>query len=372
MNENNWKGIYGQDSVKSLLDSLINSDKIPHALLFKGNDGVGKEFSAIRFAQALNAKNTSPDSTGNINKIIQNLSEPYLKYIFPLPRGKNETETSSPMEKLSREDNELVLEELKEKIRNPYYRLKILKANQIKISSIRDIKKFLSMDYSDVRYRFVLISDAHLMNEESQNALLKNLEEPPEGVIFILTTPFPERLRETIRSRCWLISFQPLAVNDIKNILITYFNIEESSARSVSPFSNGSVSEAVNLLQHDMEMLKEKTILILRYSLGRKFHSALEEFNSVVAGQGSDIYKILIVTIISWFNDLQRFRSGLNDFFFEDYKETFQKFDLRFSDVKLNEIVYKLDRFASLIKQNINLSTLTLNIIAELSLLTQR
>ena len=187
-----------------------------------------------------------------------------------------------------------------------------------------------------------------------------------------MATPFPEQLRETIRSRCWLISFQPLAIDDIKNILINYYNVEKSLARSVAPFSNGSVAEAVNLLRHDMEMLKEKTILILRYSLGRKYHSALEEFNSVVEGQGGDIYKILVLMMISWFNDLQKFRAGLDDFFFEDHKDTFKKFNLRFSDVKLNEIVYKLDRLSSLIKQNINLNTLSLNIITELSLLTQR
>jgi len=121
-----------------------------------------------------------------------------------------------------------------------------------------------------------------------------------------------------------------------------------------------------------MAMLKEKTILILRYSFGRRYHSALQEFNLVTSEQGSDSYKIVVLMIISWLNDLQKYRSGLGNYFFEDYIETLQKFDLRFSDIKLNEMVYKLDKFASLIKNNINLSTLSLNIITELSTLTQR
>ena len=372
MNDDNWNGIYGQESVKTLLNSLISSEKIPHAFLFKGNDGIGKEFTAIRFAQAINSNYMLPDKGEHISQLIRNLNEPYIKYIFPLPRGRNETETSGPMEKLSQEDNDLIKEELGTKIRNPYHNIKIPKANQIKISSIRDIRKFLSMDYSDLKFRFVLVSSAHLMNEEAQNALLKNLEEPPEGIIFILSTPFPEQLRETIRSRCWIINFQPLKLNDVEKILEEYFNVDKESARSAALFSNGSVTEAVNLLQHDLALLKEKTILVLRYSFGKRFHSALDEFNSVLNEQGSESFKILILMIISWLNDLQKFRAGLTNYFFDDYQETFRKFNLRFSDVELNEIVYKLDRSASLLKNNVNLSTLTLYIITELSRLTRK
>ncbi len=372
MSYDKWNGVYGQDSVKALLNSLISSEKIPHAFLFKGNDGVGKEFTAIRFAQSINIRNLPPEKGLHISQLIKNLNEPYIKYIFPLPRGRNETENSGPMEKLSQEDIDLIKEELEEKIKNPYHRIKIPGANQIKISSIRDIRKFLSMDYSDLKFRFVLISSAHMMNEEAQNALLKNLEEPPDGIIFILTTPFPEQLRETIRSRCWIINFQPLKDEDVENILVSDFNADRQSAHAAAAFSNGSMTEAANLLQHDLPMLKEKTILVLRYSFGRRYHSALEEFNSVASGQGSESFKILVLMILSWLNDLQKFRAGLTNYFFDDYAETLQKFNLKFSDVELNDIVFKLDKAASLLKNNVNINTLTLNIITELSRLTQK
>lgn len=372
MKNNTWKGIYGQDLAKSLLNSLIKSDKIPHAFLFKGNDGIGKEITAIRFAQALITKNVEPNSREHILHYIQILSEPYVKYIFPLPRGKNETETSGPLEKLTQEESELVREEIKEKVNNLYYSIKIPKANQIKISSIRDIKKFLSLDYRDLNFRFILISRAHLMNDEAQNALLKNLEEPPEGTVFILSTPFPGKLKETIRSRCWVINFQPLKSEDIENILVSVFKTNPDHAKLIAPFSNGSVTEALNLLQHDFTLLKEKTILILRYAFGKRYDSAFDQFNSVLNEQGSDSLKILILMIISWLNDLQKHRAGLNDYFFEEHQETFQKFNLKFSELKLNEIVYKLDKFASLIQNNININTLSLNIITELSLLTTK
>ncbi|MDX1813099.1 MAG: DNA polymerase III subunit delta' C-terminal domain-containing protein, partial [Gammaproteobacteria bacterium] len=176
----------------------------------------------------------------------------------------------------------------------------------------------------------------------------------------------------TIRSRCWILKFQPLNTEDIENLLIANFNVDEKTAKTVAPFAGGSVSEALNLLQHDMAFLTEKTILILRYSFGRRYHSAIEEFNAFTSEQGTGAHKILLVMLISWLNDLQKYRAGLKNYFFDDYAETLQKFNLKFSDVKLNEIVFKLDKYASLLKNNINLSTLSLNIITELSLLTQR
>lgn len=97
----------------------------------------------------------------------------------------------------------------------------------------------------------------------------------------------------------------------------------------------------------------------------------MEQFNSVLNEQGTDSFKILVLMIISWLNDIQKYRAGLNNFFFEDHQETIKKFETRFSKVRLDQIVYKLDEVASLVQNNINLSILSLNIVTELSLLTQ-
>ena len=199
---NYFEDIHGQERVKNILSNFNSTSKIPHALLFTGLEGVGKEAIAVKFAQSVNSVLLDGNEKDKVLKLISNLSEPYLKYILPLPRGKNETESDGPTDKLSEDEIELLREELQKKINNPYYIIAIHKANTIKINSIREIKRILSLDFSDIAYRFIIIASAHLMNEASQNALLKNLEEPPEGVIFILITPYPERLRETIRSRC--------------------------------------------------------------------------------------------------------------------------------------------------------------------------
>jgi len=295
--------IPGQERVKQTLNNFLKADKIPHALLFAGMEGVGKDNAALQFAKSVVSKSNLIESEKKI-KALEQLQEPFIKLIFPLPRGKNEIDSSSPTEKLNLDDIEIIREELELKSKNPFHKISIPKANTIKINSIRNIKNFLSMNYDETGYRFILISDAHLMNEEAQNSLLKNLEEPPEKVIFILTTSIVSKLKSTILSRCWRINFDPLMEEEIVSVLVKYFNTDKLIAEEVAPFTMGSVSLALNLIELNFHDLKNKIISILRYSFGRKFNSALDELNLVLSDQNSMRFQIIVGMIITWLNDV--------------------------------------------------------------------
>ncbi len=364
----NWEDLFGQENVKILLTKIIESGKIPHAFLFHGIEGCGKDFAALKFAENLSLK-YSGNYYFNINKIRQ-ISEPYIKYIMPLPRGKNELESNNAHEKLSEDDIQTIQEELKKKSNNPYYKITIPKANVIKVNSIRDIKIFISLNFSDVKYRFIIISEAHLMNEEAQNSLLKSLEEPPDGIIFILTTPFPGHLKETIRSRCWEINFSPLSNSEIRRVLINFFEIDDDLATKIAPFSNGSVQNALKLYENDFEELIEKTISFLRYSFGNKLNSAYSHLVPYLSEKNSESFKFLIQLTIMWFNDLQKYRVGNNDIYFTSHKETLLKFNSKFPNVELVDIITKLDNMHSLIDRNVSLNTIAINLILSVESLT--
>lgn len=366
---NFFQDIPGQERVKKILSNFSLISNLPHALLFSGIEGTGKEFYAIRFAQSINSKLSSSIEKEKILNQIKNFSEPYVKYIIPLPRGRNETDSDGSTDKLSSDEIELLQEELNKKIINPYYTFSLPKANTIKINSIREIKKFLSLDFSDIAFRFVIINSAHLMNEAAQNALLKNLEEPPSGVIFILITQYPERLRKTIRSRCWTINFDPLKNEELVKVLIVYFRINQQTAESVAPFSDGSVINALKLIELDINNLREKTISILRYSFGKKYHSAFDELNSLIANQDPEQIQLVIKMLLTWLNDLQKHKYNIHTYFFKQHKETLEKFNSKFPDIELEDIVFKLDRLSSYLKNNVNINLLTANIIFELSAL---
>lgn len=363
--------IVGNEKVKTVLTNILLSGNIPHALLFVGPDGVGKENTAIAFTKAVNTNVNDLNLNKKIVHSIESFSEPYIKYILPLPRGKNETDHHDPYEKLSIDEIEIINSEFEKKSKNHFYKIEIPKANLIKISSIRDIKKSLSMNYDDVKYRIILVSQAHLMNEESQNALLKNLEEPPEGVIFILSTSSPEKLRETIRSRCWKLTFQPLAIDTIAEILVDKFDIDSEIAKEVAPFSSGSVHQAIELIDNNFEELREKTIRILRYSFGRKYNSALNEFEDVLLESDQTKAKLIIRMILFWLNDFQKYRfNNIADLFYQKHIETFEKFNSRFPDVELAFITQSLDKISSSFRNNININIAVNNIVFQLSLLT--
>lgn len=364
----NWDGIFGQQKVRNTLDGILNSAKKPQALIFSGRDGVGKDFIASRFAFLLNqAYQTKSIFT---NSVL--FSEPFVKYIFTLPRGKNETSDDGPFDKLSEAEIKTVKEEVIKKTHNPYHNISIPKANDIKISSIREINRFMSFSYEEIPYRVILISGAHNMNEESQNSLLKNLEEPPPGYLFILTTNDTDKLRETIKSRCWLMNFQPLSEDEIEKILIKYFDVDENTAKEISPFSNGSVQEAMNLLDNDFSFIKEKAILILRYSMGKKFHSAIKEISYFQKDDMQSSFSLVLKIILHWLNDVVRNRYSVNPHYFADEIDTIQKFNSRYSSKALESSIRNLEKLIYVMQNNyINSNILACNIIFEIASIIQ-
>ncbi|MGD8781027.1 MAG: hypothetical protein PVH88_18935 [Ignavibacteria bacterium] len=365
--------IYGQENVLETLSKIKESNKIPHAFLFSGIVGVGKFHTAIEFSKLINS-NGNNELSEKLDHKISKLSEPYLKFIMPLPRGKGETNSDSPLDKLSPEIISGISDQISKKSLNPFHPLYVERAFNIKISSIREIKKFVSFNYDDINYRIILIYDAHLMNTESQNALLKNLEEPPEGFIFILLTSNKENLLQTILSRCWQINFSPLKFSYVKKILITKFEIPENEAQKLSIFSGGSVANALELRDSDFNDLLDQTIEILRYSLAGRFNTALNQMKDLTQSNSMREIKLFFSLITNWFNDANklRFSSGTDDEFDEEYLETLNKFNIRFSQVSIYNVISVLNKLHSSIDKNVNLNIITLNVILELSTLIKR
>lgn len=354
------KLIRGQSKVVQILEKIVSSKQIPHAFLFTGPQNVGQHFSA---RQLLKSIVITDETEQSVELKIDKLEDPFIKYVIPLPRGKGETPNDKPYSKLSVNDLEHIALEIKEKSDNPYYEIKIDNANRIKINSIRDIKKNLSINYGDLRYRMIIIEDAHLMSKEAQNALLKSLEEPPEGIIFILISHKPEFLLPTIYSRCWEVLFTSLSNDILEEILVTKFNVESSIASEISPFAEGSIHTATELLNYGFDQITELSINIIRYSLGRRYNTAINLFHNGIAEYSKDIIPIILTLIISWFNDVQKDRAGIDQLHFVKNSDTIKKFNLKFSDSEIDEIVFDLNHLKDMLDLNINLNLIVLNII---------
>lgn len=121
----------------------------------------------------------------------------------------------------------------------------------IKLEKIRELIEFSHLkSYSGGR-KFALINDAHLMNTESQNALLKLLEDPPEGQTIILITHKYDELLSTIRSRLIKVSYQKLTDDEIKTA------VGRDLSTEVLILADGSVSKAKYYMDYDMSGLTD-------------------------------------------------------------------------------------------------------------------
>lgn len=124
----------------------------------------------------------------------------------------------------------------------------------IKIEQARDILQFIGLRKLG-RARIVIIDQAQLMNPQTANALLKSLEEPPDGTYFILVTPVAGSMMATIRSRTQLVRFGPLSDQELEKVL----GSEQGSDPWVIASAHGSVEAAERLLEsrEDFKELEE-------------------------------------------------------------------------------------------------------------------
>lgn len=155
--------------------------QLPHALLISGQRGIGKFDLARRFAEALLCENPTP--SGEACGICAACGW--------LAQGNHPDFRLLQPDALAEEEGEIAESSGKKK-----------PSQQITIDQVRALDDFLHVGTHRQGARIVLINPAEAMNRSTANSLLKSLEEPIEGTLFILVSSEPERLLPTIRSRC--------------------------------------------------------------------------------------------------------------------------------------------------------------------------
>lgn len=222
-----FKDIIGQDKAVNVLIKTIQRDRIPSAYLFTGESGIGKKFTAINLAKALNC--LSPSNPPLTKEWIE-VGYPFSKK--GLEGGIDACDECSSCKKI---DSGL----------HPDVLIIAPQNNQIRIEEIRAIDESLSLKAFEGRYKIVIVDDAEMMNQYASNAFLKTIEEPPPDSLIILITSSPDLLPETIRSRCSRINFTPLANDDCKKVLEiifsnrTHIDIKEYTFNQLVNFSMG-------------------------------------------------------------------------------------------------------------------------------------
>ena len=145
----------------------------------------------------------------------------------------------------------------------------------IRLDDVRQVPDFIKKKSAGGRYKCIYIEDAHQMNVQSQNYLLKSMEEPEEGVVFVLSTNQPEKLLSTVISRCLWIRLRPLSRAALRERLEGKIPPERQEA--CIALCGGSWAEALRLAEDDeLFAIRETAAEVCRHFAGRKNPSLFE------------------------------------------------------------------------------------------------
>jgi DNA polymerase-3 subunit delta' len=261
-----FSDVIGQLHIKNHLTTSVDGGRIAHAQLFVGPEGSGTLPMALAYAQYILCGNNNGENTGrndSCNIKFKNFSHPDLHFAFPVTTS--DKVKSKPVSKFYLEEWRQLLDQ------QPYGNLfdwyKLLgvdnKQGQIGVDEALEIVKSLSLKSYEGGYKVMLIWMAEKMNTSAANKLLKLIEEPPEKTIFILIAEDEEQIINTIRSRCQILTFPPLAEDAIADTLVKNYHIEMSVAAKIAHQANGNYNKACDLIYQDSEDIQFEKWFVL-------------------------------------------------------------------------------------------------------------
>ncbi len=365
-----WDRVIGQQRVKGLLKQILAAGRIPNAFLFEGPDGVGKDAMALELAKVLNCEKRGPEACGECPSCKQadTLRHPNIHLVFPLPRGENETKDDGPLDKLDEKTMKRVREEMSLKAQDPYHRISLPKAQVIKISSIREVIREDSLSLYQHGTRVVIVMQAEEVGTESANALLKVLEEPSRGSLFILTTSKPSALLPTIASRCQAMRFDLLSEEEVAGELVAKHGLDKPDAKLKARMAAGSFSKAVELLDADTLELRDEALDILRDVAISNY--SMFASRAARALEAKDTLKVeaLFKMIQIWLRDVAIMHFGsTTEVINQDKIDVLGKMVASFNAEHLIEASNAVDNAISQVYGNVNLGLLFVNLLLNLS-----
>ncbi|MBY8975014.1 DNA polymerase III subunit delta' [Rhodobacteraceae bacterium NNCM2] len=275
--------LYGQEQPERLFLDAWSHDRLHHAWLLRGPQGIGKATLAYRITRAIIAD--GPVEGGGLFG-----DAPTVPQTLDVPAG-------CPVASRIRAGAEPRLANLRLGVNAKTGRPR----SQIVIEDVRGIKSFLQLSAADGGWRVVLVDPVDAMNRNAANALLKMLEEPPERTLMLLISHSPGGLLPTIRSRCRFLDLAPLSPDDLALALAQQeTEVPPGAEVALSELAAGSVGRAMQLISGDGLQHYARIVSII--ASGRVDRGAMIQLATALSGRGgaemfpliSDLTQVMI------------------------------------------------------------------------------
>ena len=227
-----FEDVIGQDHITRTLRNALRQRRIRHAYLFSGPRGTGKTSTARLLAKAVNCQGEDP-ARRPCNECPHCVAVNEGRYL------------------------DLI---------------EIDAASHTGVDDVRDLRDKIAFAPNEGRFKVYIIDEVHRFSGAAFDALLKTLEEPPPHAIFVLATTEPDRVPETVRSRCQRFDFGRIAESDmvarLKMALTDGMTAEDEALHMIAASAEGSMRDAWSLM--DMCLGGEKYLSAenVRLSLG--------------------------------------------------------------------------------------------------------
>ncbi|TKJ47283.1 DNA polymerase III subunit delta' [Candidatus Aerophobetes bacterium Ae_b3a] len=322
-----FNDIKGQAQAIRILQKEIATSSISGAYLFTGPAGVGKTLTALTFAKALNCKKEKMDSCDECSSCqkIEHRNHPDVRIIAP-------------------------------------------ENDSIKIEQIRNLKRESSYKLYEGRKKVWIIEQADKFGLAAANSILKILEEPPPQTVLILISQIKEGLLPTILSRCEVIRFFPLPLQEIEKIIAQQLPQGSNKIHILAKLARGRVEEALHLIKEENTLkIREELLNALRRNMN------LEEMFKLAAQwanyKGKELQRFLDM-ILFWFRDILILGQGGKEWLINyDKVEELAREKDKYSTEEIKRIMETIEKARYYLKSNVSqklvLESLWLNLKEE-------
>lgn len=315
--------VLGQKHITITLKNQIQKENIGHAYLFSGTRGTGKTSTAKIFSRAVNCLAPKDGNPCNECEICKGILDESIMDVIEMDAASNR-----------------------------------------RIDDIRELRDKVIYPPARTKYKVYIIDEVHMLTTEAFNALLKTLEEPPKHLIFILATTEPEKLPQTILSRCQRFDFKRVTTKDIIENMKSIcgkvdINVEDKVLSLIARNSDGAMRDALSLLDQCISfgsgeitytdavsilgiVNSDHILNIAQNIIDKNLEKVLESIDEVIQN-GKDIHQF-IKDLTQHFRNLMIVKTSKNPVELIDIdEELLERYLSQSKDISINFILKSLD-----------------------------